>query len=261
MNLDQHIRDQASLASEGHSLAEGAPAVPSPSASQVADALERRIQEKKAEQQAAANTLYKPFDEEHDKRQEFRRMIDPAILRPNPKPVALESLKTLLKIAQNILQNPDEPKYLRFKPTNHMIKKTLVDPKGALEYAVAMGFHPEVENFQPYYVFRKHKHLRDLEIGAEILQEALVRESEKEERHERTQRTQKAAEAARVANAKQAFLDDRKDRTIIEKRERELREAKAAIAARRTSVPPASPDPSTMPGPGHSLRSVENVDD
>ena len=42
--------------------------------------------------------------------------------------------------------------------------------------------------------------MRDLQIGAEILQEALTREAEKEERHERAFREGRAAEAARVAN-------------------------------------------------------------
>ncbi|KAI0773354.1 hypothetical protein BC629DRAFT_1595126 [Irpex lacteus] len=231
-----------------------------PSASQVADALERRLRERReAEQQAAANSAYRPFDEDHDKRQEFRRMIDPAILRPNPRPVALESLKTLLKIAENILQNPDEPKYLRFKPTNALIKRVLVDPKGTLEYAVAMGFNPVVENFQPYYIFNKKKHMRDLQIGAEILQEALTRESEKEERRERAFRDERAAEAARVANAKQAFLDDRKSRTLVERREKELREAKAAAATRQGSTPPTSPSTSTV-GPHSMLGTGRTLD-
>ena len=98
MDIDHHIRRPSTPpaeSSEGHTLSEGAAAMPSPSASQVADALERRIQERKAAEQAAANASYTPFDEEHDKRQEFRRLIDPAILRPNPKNVALESLKVL----------------------------------------------------------------------------------------------------------------------------------------------------------------------
>ncbi len=44
--------------------------------------------------------------------------------------------------------------------------------------------------------------MRDLQIGAEILQEALTRESEKEERRERAFRDERAAEAARVANVR-----------------------------------------------------------
>lgn len=60
----------------------------------VADALERRLQQQRQQQleQPAANN-YVAFDGDHEKRQEFRRMIDPGILRPNARPLALESLK------------------------------------------------------------------------------------------------------------------------------------------------------------------------
>ena len=39
-----------------------------------------------------------------------------------------------------------------------------------------------MDDFQPYYVFNPKKHIRDLQIGAEILKEVMARESEKEER-------------------------------------------------------------------------------
>jgi hypothetical protein len=59
----------------------------------MAAAIERRMREQKAQQQVQSSAPYVPFDEDHEKRQDFRRMIDPGILRPNPRPVALESLK------------------------------------------------------------------------------------------------------------------------------------------------------------------------
>ena len=45
-----------------------------------------------------------------------------------------------MKIAQNILREPDNPRFRQFKPTNTIIKKDLIDPKGALEYAIAVRF-------------------------------------------------------------------------------------------------------------------------
>jgi hypothetical protein len=39
-----------------------------------------------------------------------------------------------------------------------------------------MGFRPEVENFQPYYVHSK-KYMKELRIGASIITETLDRES------------------------------------------------------------------------------------
>lgn len=80
----------------------------------------------------------------HERRQAFRRLIDPGILRPNSKEQAMASLKTLLTISENLLREPDNPKFQQFKPTNSIIKRDLVDPKGTLEYAIELGFRPEV---------------------------------------------------------------------------------------------------------------------
>jgi hypothetical protein len=60
----------------------------------------------------------------------------------------------------------------------------------------------QVENFQPYYIFNPKKHIRDLQIGAEILQEVLTRESEKQERQERAKREEKAVVAAHKENVR-----------------------------------------------------------
>jgi len=142
-------------------------------------------------------------------------------LRPNSKEVALRSMRTLSTIAENLLQEPDNPKFRQFKSTNTIIKRDLVNPKGALEYAVAMGFRPEVEHFQPYYHFNK-KHMAELRIGAAILREA-IQTAEKEEDEGLKVRTAKAEEEMRIKRAKEAFLDDRKAQVLRAERERNLR--------------------------------------
>ncbi|CDO75594.1 hypothetical protein BN946_scf184858.g34 [Trametes cinnabarina] len=233
----------------------------------VAAAIERRLQaeREKAAADAAAQGL--SFDvRNHEKRQEFRRMIDPGILRPNPRSLALEALQTLLKLAENIIDHPDEVKYQRFKPTNPTIKRLLVEPRGTLEYAVAvipkLGFHPQIEDFQPYYVFNK-RHMNDLKIGAAMIKEAVDRELVKEEREQRRRADEKAAHEAAVAKVKQAFYDDRKGRALIDERERVTR---AAAAAKGAAGSPAQQDAIAdyrpkrrMPGSGHTL-SGETID-
>ncbi|KAI0832429.1 hypothetical protein BC628DRAFT_1346598 [Trametes gibbosa] len=219
----------------------------------VAAAIERRLQAEK--EKAAAAAQPSSFDGKHERRQEFRRMIDPGILRPNPRPLALESLQTLLKLAQNIIDHPGEEKYHRFKPTNATIKRVLVDPRGTLEYAVALGFHPQVENFQPYYIFNK-RYFEDLKIGAAMIKEALERELVKEERDQRRRADEKAAHDAAVAKVKQAFYDDRKGRAVVDERERIARAA--AVANRATGSPAPAPiadhrPKRRMPGSGHTL--------
>ena len=36
---------------------------------------------------------YSDFDKDHDRRQEFRRLVDPGIIRPNSREVAYEAIK------------------------------------------------------------------------------------------------------------------------------------------------------------------------
>ena len=48
----------------------------------------------------------------------------------------MDIVQTLLKLAENIIANPKESKYQKFKPTNATIKRTLVEPRGTLEFAV-----------------------------------------------------------------------------------------------------------------------------
>ena len=72
----------------------------------VAAAIERRLQAEREKAAAAAGSSSNHnFDNNHEKRQEFRRMIDPGILRPNPRHVALESLQVHIPLRLRI--HPD----------------------------------------------------------------------------------------------------------------------------------------------------------
>ena len=98
MDIDQDTDlDGFEQAAQGHTVADHPdPDMPPPSANQVADAIERRLQREREEREAQARAqaqAYVAFDEDHEQRQAFRRMIDPGILRPNPRPLALEALE------------------------------------------------------------------------------------------------------------------------------------------------------------------------
>lgn len=141
----------------------------------------------------------------------------------------MASLKTLLTISENLLREPDNPKFQQFKPTNSIIKRDLVDPKGTLEYAIELGFRPEVKNFQPFYTFNPRR-VEDLRLGAAILKEFVDLENEKAERASRSKVDQKAVVEAITNQVKLAFMDDRKTKMLRDEREKEQRAARAAAA-------------------------------
>jgi len=171
---------------------------------------------------------------EREKRQKFRRLIDPGITRPNPEPQAVESLKILYKISENLIREPDNPKFQRFKTTNAQIQKHIISPKGTVEYLRELGFYPEVVDFQPFFVFNT-KHLSDLKIGSAMLKESLDLHEEKRARATVVKQTVQQARAEVVSKVQLAFMDDRRAKMELDERERELREARAAIAARKAA--------------------------
>ncbi|KAK0206595.1 hypothetical protein DFS33DRAFT_601464 [Desarmillaria ectypa] len=218
------------------------------------DAL-REAAERRAQQQSDQPSATQ-LAAEHERRQTFRRLLDPGITRPNSKEQAMASMKTLLAISENLLREPENPKFQQFKPTNSIIRRNLMDPKGALEYAIELGFRPEVKNFQPFYTFHP-RHMDNLRIGSAILKEAFDLETEKQERAARAKKEEKAVAAAAANKVKLAFMDDRKSKIEADQREKALRDARLAAAAARGSEPSTSPEPSQLrqvvPGSGHVL--------
>jgi hypothetical protein len=118
--------------------------------------------------------------------------------------------------------------------------------------------------------------MKDLRIGAAILQEAVDLEVVKQQQLERSKKEEKAAAAAvtnnvgrhcanildsndmkkKIVQIKLAFLDDRKTKMLRDQRDRETREARMAAAAREaeaSSLSPASSPIRNMPGTGHTL--------
>jgi len=178
-------------------------------------------------------------EKERDLRQNFRRLIDPGIVRPNSKETVITSLNTLSTIAKNLLNDPDNPKFQRFKPTNTIIKNNLVEVPGALEYAVAMGFRAEVENFQPYYVHSK-RHMKELRIGTFIIAEAVERENAKVERALQNAAHEKEARKGVTEKVKMNYLDDRKEKKLRDEMERQRREALLEKARLRAEAEAAS---------------------
>ncbi|RPD67157.1 hypothetical protein L226DRAFT_129438 [Lentinus tigrinus ALCF2SS1-7] len=165
--------------------------------------------------------LYMPFDEEWSLRQDFRRRIDREIIQGNKPKVAIGSLKMVLRLARNILANPEEDKYRRFKITNCHIKSTIMEPKGVLELMMDLGFRIKAENFESICVYSS-KTYNELRVGSSIIEEILEREVKKQEDEERRQERVKAEAEAHKQKLQAQFLDDRQSVHARCQRERHL---------------------------------------
>ncbi|KAJ7068306.1 hypothetical protein C8F01DRAFT_1364671 [Mycena amicta] len=201
--------------------------------SPLAAAAERRQQQAAALPPSVSEVQFR--GEDYELKLRLRRMIDPGILR-NPEQQAVTSMKAimplLLRLADNILLDPENTKWHKIKPTNTVLKRDLIDPKGTVEYARELGFSPHVEDYQPVYIFNP-KRLHQLRIGADLLRETLALMTEKEARAIQARKNEKAVAAAAAEKVRLAFEDDRKRKELHDRLERERRAARLEAAAQR----------------------------
>jgi len=176
-----------------------------------------------------ASYEYNAFDADYTQRRHFRRIIDSDILARNPKPIAREALRIISRLADNLLKEPTNPKYQKFKRTNPRIEKYLEGSKGSLELVQALGFGLKVDQLQPYYVFNESK-THHLELGYAVLKEIIQRETIKEAEEADAPEREKAAEQAVKFKIQRKFMNDRKR---VEERVRAEREETTQALAKQ----------------------------
>ncbi|PBK65498.1 hypothetical protein ARMSODRAFT_1087398 [Armillaria solidipes] len=174
------------------------------------------------------------FDKGYQMRTELRRMIDVGILgMVNDHEASKEgvvSLKTLLRLANKIIDNPDKEKYQRFKINNPTIKKDIMQPKGVLEFAIKMGFRQQkVIDLETYRVFIP-RYRDDLVLCASLLKKAIDREHLRLDEGLKLARENEEKEEQR-ATAMKRFVDDRKKRDENDRRERDARQSSNVVSA------------------------------
>ncbi|KAJ2922093.1 hypothetical protein H1R20_g15000, partial [Candolleomyces eurysporus] len=152
----------------------------------------------------------------------------------------------------------NNPKYQQFKPTNTAIKRELIDRKGVLEYAIELGFRPDVENFQPYYRWHK-RHLEDLQVGTEVLKEFMELHKREEERASVSKLTIQEERRAAAEKVKLAYMDDRKTKMERDEMEKQARGARASSSRpdgpARARIARSPTREVQMPGQGETLTS------
>ncbi|KAK0196143.1 hypothetical protein F5146DRAFT_1028687 [Armillaria mellea] len=205
---------------------------------QLRDAVLQAAQRRSERQSPASSpvTRYDPnftdFDKGYQMRTELRRMIDVGILgMVNDHEASKEgvaSLKTLLRLANKIIENPDNEKYQRIKINNPTIKMDIVDPKGALEFAIKMGFRQQkVIEMEEYRVFIP-KYRDDLVLCASPLEKAIEREHFRGDERLKLARENEEKEEQRTIAMKR-FVDDRKKKEENDRRERDARQSSNVV--------------------------------
>ncbi|ORY83179.1 hypothetical protein BCR37DRAFT_379168 [Protomyces lactucae-debilis] len=93
------------------------------------------------------------------------RLLDQYHDTQEPEQAKLACLELFAKLTGNILKNPDEPKYQRFKTRNGAIQKTVLSQRGSDLILLEVGFNPEVQDMEEFFVFKGT--LNHLEISHE----------------------------------------------------------------------------------------------
>jgi len=161
---------------------------------------------------------FEPWDANHPMRLEFRRLLDPGILRNNDKKDAVKALRVLNDITENILQNPNDPKYHRLNINSERMRLYIMPRKGTVEYLQKMGFREQTEKQVTRLVFNPER-MADLRTGAKCLDEVIKNQVQAIEDKERERRQAIANEKAAKTKVVNAILDDR--RTVATRVERE----------------------------------------
>ncbi|KAG8919383.1 hypothetical protein FRC01_001308 [Tulasnella sp. 417] len=181
----------------------------------------------------------KQWAQDKERRQHFRRLVDPGIVRPNNE-------ACLLTLCQNIIDHPDEDKYRRFKLNNKTIQTKIIQAKGGLEYAVEVGFREHVEDFQPFYVWRPSPdNDAKLRVGTFVLKEHHEKIVAKEDAAKQSKMSQKEAAELVARKVKMQFEEDRRAMAAKQRMEVERRIALESLPQR-----PHRPTPAAALGPG-----------
>ena len=136
-------------------------------------------------------------------------------------PTALACIETALKLVNNVVQNPSEPKYRRIRSNNPAISKRLLRCPGGQDLLLALGFRTKVMEFEEMWIVEEAPTLqRVLAEGAIILERYLGLTREKIERTAKQRAERMANMNEDRARTLQAIEEDKAERAA-KQRERE----------------------------------------
>ncbi|CAG8794483.1 5160_t:CDS:1 [Gigaspora margarita] len=162
---------------------------------------------------------------------EFRKSLHDIIVkqisRNNEPEDAYKCVNTLNRVVGNIIESPYDETKRQLKESNKIVKSTIREVDGGIEFLIKVGFKAKVFNFQKSIVLemannndssQMMKQLEKLEIARELLEEFLRKFKERSELKERTRLKEKIAEESRKEIALNMIEQDREKRAEEQKR-------------------------------------------
>lgn len=166
---------------------------------------------------------------------ENRKMVARALdtkISQQDAPTALAAIELLLKLINNIVGNPSEPKYRQFRSNNPKISQTVLRCPGGKDVLLALGFRTKVMEFEEHWVTEESPVLlRTLTEAASVLENYRDLERVKIERN------------AKMRAEKLAGASDERQRTLMQIKEDEAERRERARLMHRSSDPQAPPKP------------------
>ena len=127
--------------------------------------------------------------------------------------VALAAIETALKLANNIVEHPSEPKYRRFRSNNPGISRKLLHVPGGPDLLLALGFRTTVHEFEEVWVVEDEPNLsRSLGEATIVLEHYLDLTRKKIERAAHLRREKMANESEVRKATLQQIEEDKRDR-------------------------------------------------
>ena len=155
-----------------------------------------------------------------ESRKKVLRALDAKITNQDD-PTALACIETALKLVNNVVQNPSEPKYRRIRSNNPAVSKRLLRCPGGQDLLLGLGFRTKVMEFEEMWIVEEATTMqRVLSEGAIVLERYLSLTREKIERTAKQRAERMANMNEDRARTLQAIEEDKAERAA-KQRERE----------------------------------------
>ncbi|PKY23689.1 hypothetical protein RhiirB3_506678 [Rhizophagus irregularis] len=161
----------------------------------------------------------------------YEEIIIKQISRHNPPLISQKCISTLLRILNNILEEPYNEKFRKLPEKNNLINSNVLQITGGREFLVKIGFKSKVVEFEKFFILELKntspvckdgskkisdelflRQIERLEIAQELLKDYLKKVTEHAEAVRRMQEREKIAGELQKAAALENIKEDKERR-------------------------------------------------